>query len=92
MRVCFSRWGREGRLVAQLLTSPSLCISLSQEEDEENLYSSIQQLRDRASELSNRVSSFEHSNNCDLRHQQWLDELRAAKERLVELTEVRNRK
>uniref|UniRef100_A0A8D2LRW9 1-phosphatidylinositol 4,5-bisphosphate phosphodiesterase gamma n=1 Tax=Varanus komodoensis TaxID=61221 RepID=A0A8D2LRW9_VARKO len=49
-------------------------------------------LRDRASELSNQVSSFEHNNNCDLRYQQRLDELRAAQERLMELTEVRNRK
>lgn len=71
---------------------PSLCVSLLQEEDDENLYSSIQQLRDRASELSNQVSSFEHSNNSDLRYQQRLDELRAAQERLMELTEVRNRK
>uniref|UniRef100_K7FNW0 Phosphoinositide phospholipase C n=1 Tax=Pelodiscus sinensis TaxID=13735 RepID=K7FNW0_PELSI len=63
----------------------------AKEEDDENLYSSIQQLRDRASELSNQVSSFEHSNNCDLRYQQRLDELRAAQERLMELTEVRNR-
>ncbi|XP_015279833.1 PREDICTED: 1-phosphatidylinositol 4,5-bisphosphate phosphodiesterase gamma-1-like, partial [Gekko japonicus] len=64
----------------------------AKEEDDENLYSSIQQLRDRASELSNQVSSFEHSNNCDSRYQQRLDELRAAQERLMELTEVRNRK
>uniref|UniRef100_A0A8C0GR07 1-phosphatidylinositol 4,5-bisphosphate phosphodiesterase gamma n=1 Tax=Chelonoidis abingdonii TaxID=106734 RepID=A0A8C0GR07_CHEAB len=70
----------------------SLLIHIEIINAKENLYSSIQQLRDRASELSNRVSSFEHSNNCDLRHQQWLDELRAAKERLMELTEVRNRK
>lgn len=63
-----------------------------QEEDEENLYSSIQQLRDRASELSSQVSSYERTNNCDSRYQQRLDELRAAQERLMELTEVRNRK
>lgn len=65
---------------------------LKQEEDEENLYSSIQQLRDRASELSNQVSSYERTNGCDSRYQQRLDELRAAQERLMELTEVRNRK
>ncbi|OXB60937.1 hypothetical protein ASZ78_001515 [Callipepla squamata] len=65
---------------------------LEQEEDEENLYSSIQQLRDRASELSSQVSSYERTNNCDSRYQQRLDELRAAQERLMELTEVRNRK
>uniref|UniRef100_A0A8C7EI08 1-phosphatidylinositol 4,5-bisphosphate phosphodiesterase gamma n=1 Tax=Nothoprocta perdicaria TaxID=30464 RepID=A0A8C7EI08_NOTPE len=58
----------------------------------ENLYSSIQQLRDRASELSSQVSSYERTNNCDSRYQQRLDELRAAQERLMELTEVRNRK
>ena len=65
---------------------------LEQEEDEENLYSSIQQLRDRTSELSSQVSSYERTNNCDSRYQQRLDELRAAQERLMELTEVRNRK
>lgn len=65
---------------------------LFQEEDDENLYSSIQQLRDRANELSDQVSHFEHSNNCDSRYQQRLDELRVAQERLMELTEVRNRK
>ncbi|KAJ7428021.1 1-phosphatidylinositol 4,5-bisphosphate phosphodiesterase gamma-1-like [Pitangus sulphuratus] len=63
-----------------------------EEEDEENLYSSIQQLRDRASELSSQVSSYERANGCDSRYQQRLDELRAAQERLMELTEVRNRK
>lgn len=67
-------------------------LHVSQEEDDENLYSSIQQLRDRANELSNQVSSFEQSNSCDSRYQQRLDELRAAQERLMELTEVRNRK
>lgn len=65
---------------------------LEQEEDEENLYSSIQQLRDRASELSSQVSGYERTNGCDSRYQQRLDELRAAQERLMELTEVRNRK
>ncbi|XP_017695058.1 PREDICTED: 1-phosphatidylinositol 4,5-bisphosphate phosphodiesterase gamma-1-like, partial [Lepidothrix coronata] len=64
----------------------------AKEEDEENLYSSIQQLRDRASELSSQVSSYERTNGCDSRYQQRLDELRAAQERLMELTEVRNRK
>ncbi|KAG8134048.1 putative Phosphoinositide phospholipase C protein [Naja naja] len=64
----------------------------AKEEDEENLYSSIQQLRDRANELSNQVSNLEHSNNCDARYQQRLDELRLAQEQLMELTEARNRK
>ncbi|OXB78263.1 UNVERIFIED_CONTAM: hypothetical protein H355_004713 [Colinus virginianus] len=35
---------------------------------------------------------YERTNNCDSRYQQRLDELRAAQERLMELTEVRNRK
>lgn len=64
----------------------------AKEEDDENLYSSIQQLRDRASELSNQVSTFDRSNNSDPRYQQWMDELRAAQEQLMELTEVRNKK
>ncbi|XP_058034768.1 1-phosphatidylinositol 4,5-bisphosphate phosphodiesterase gamma-1-like isoform X5 [Ahaetulla prasina] len=64
----------------------------AKEEDDENLYSSIQQLRDRANELSNQVSNLEHSNNCDARYQQRLDELRLAQEQLMELTEARNRK
>ncbi|CAJ0920941.1 unnamed protein product [Ranitomeya imitator] len=67
-------------------------IANAKEEDDENLYTSIQQLRDRASELSSQVSSYERANNCDSRYQQRLDELRAAQERLLELTEVRNRK
>ncbi|XP_026549964.1 1-phosphatidylinositol 4,5-bisphosphate phosphodiesterase gamma-1-like [Notechis scutatus] len=64
----------------------------AKEEDDENLYSSIQQLRDRANELSNQVSNLEHSNSCDVRYQQQLDELRLAQEQLMELTEARNRK
>uniref|UniRef100_A0A8C5TBT3 1-phosphatidylinositol 4,5-bisphosphate phosphodiesterase gamma n=1 Tax=Malurus cyaneus samueli TaxID=2593467 RepID=A0A8C5TBT3_9PASS len=35
---------------------------------------------------------YERTNGCDSRYQQRLDELRAAQERLMELTEVRNRK
>ncbi|XP_033849120.2 1-phosphatidylinositol 4,5-bisphosphate phosphodiesterase gamma-1-like isoform X1 [Acipenser ruthenus] len=64
----------------------------AKEEDEENLYSSIQQLRDRTSELSSQVSSFERSNACDQRYQQRVDELRAAQEQLTELTEARTRR
>lgn len=82
---------RAGRVCAGSCCT-HLYFSVRQEEDDENLYSSIQQLRDRANELSNQVSSFERSNNCDSRYQQRLDELRAAQERLMELTEVRNRK
>ncbi|MGH0128159.1 UNVERIFIED_CONTAM: hypothetical protein FKN15_002967 [Acipenser sinensis] len=63
----------------------------AKEEDDENLYSSIQQLRDRTSELSSQVSSFERSNACDQRYQQRVDELRAAQEQLTELTEARTR-
>ncbi|XP_041100507.1 1-phosphatidylinositol 4,5-bisphosphate phosphodiesterase gamma-1-like isoform X2 [Polyodon spathula] len=64
----------------------------AKEEDDENLYSSIQQLRDRTSELSTQVSSFERSNACDQRYQQRVDELRAAQEQLTELTETRTRR
>ncbi|XP_058879020.1 1-phosphatidylinositol 4,5-bisphosphate phosphodiesterase gamma-1-like isoform X2 [Acipenser ruthenus] len=64
----------------------------AKEEDDENLYSSIQQLRDRTSELSSQVSSFERSNACDQRYQQRVDELRAAQEQLTELTEARTRR
>uniref|UniRef100_A0A8D2P8B4 1-phosphatidylinositol 4,5-bisphosphate phosphodiesterase gamma n=1 Tax=Zosterops lateralis melanops TaxID=1220523 RepID=A0A8D2P8B4_ZOSLA len=70
----------------------SLLIHIEIINAKENLYSSIQQLRDRASELSSQVSSYERTNSCDSRYQQRLDELRAAQERLMELTEVRNRK
>ncbi|RXM29061.1 1-phosphatidylinositol 4,5-bisphosphate phosphodiesterase gamma-1 [Acipenser ruthenus] len=64
----------------------------AKEEDDENLYSSIQQLRDRTNELSNQVSTFERSNACDQRYQQRVDELRAAQEQLTELTEARTRR
>ncbi|XP_067887507.1 1-phosphatidylinositol 4,5-bisphosphate phosphodiesterase gamma-1-like isoform X1 [Heterodontus francisci] len=64
----------------------------AKEEDDENLYSSIQQLRDRTNELSNQVSSFEQNNSCDSRYQQQLDELRVAQDQLMELTEARNRR
>uniref|UniRef100_UPI00398F5B9C 1-phosphatidylinositol 4,5-bisphosphate phosphodiesterase gamma-1-like isoform X3 n=1 Tax=Pristiophorus japonicus TaxID=55135 RepID=UPI00398F5B9C len=64
----------------------------AKEEDDENLYSSIQQLRDRTSELSSQVSSFERNNGCDSRYQQRLDELRVAQDQLMELTDARNRR
>ncbi|XP_048385291.1 1-phosphatidylinositol 4,5-bisphosphate phosphodiesterase gamma-1-like isoform X3 [Stegostoma tigrinum] len=64
----------------------------AKEEDDENLYSSIQQLRDRTNELSSQVSSFERNNGCDSRYQQQLDELRVAQDQLMELTEARNRR
>ncbi|XP_072904691.1 1-phosphatidylinositol 4,5-bisphosphate phosphodiesterase gamma-1-like isoform X1 [Hemitrygon akajei] len=64
----------------------------AKEEDDENLYSSIQQLRDRTSELSSQVSSFERNNSCDSRYQQRLDELRVVQDQLMELTEARNKR
>lgn len=89
----FPSWSKEERHTGlSCPTHQPHTLVLEQEEDEENLYSSIQQLRDRASELSSQVSSYERTNGCDSRYQQRLDELRAAQERLMELTEVRNRK
>lgn len=63
-----------------------------QEEDDENLYTSIQLLRDRTSELSNQVSLLERSGSADLSYQQSLEELRAAQDQLSELVEARNRR
>ena len=61
-----------------------------QEEDDENLYVSIQRLRDRTSELSNKVSLLERLGSGDLTYQQSLEELRAAQDQLSELVEARN--
>lgn len=61
-----------------------------QEEDDENLYMSIQRLRDRTSELSNKVSLLERLGSGDLTYQQSLEELRAAQDQLSELVEARN--
>uniref|UniRef100_A0A665WS50 1-phosphatidylinositol 4,5-bisphosphate phosphodiesterase gamma n=1 Tax=Echeneis naucrates TaxID=173247 RepID=A0A665WS50_ECHNA len=63
-----------------------------QDEDDENLYTSIQLLRDRTSELSNQVSILERSGSADLSYQQSLEELRAAQDQLSELVEARNRR
>lgn len=63
-----------------------------QEEDDENLYTSIQRLRDRTSELSSRVSLLERSGSADLSYQQSLEELRAAQDQLSEMVEARNRR
>lgn len=63
-----------------------------QEEDDENLYMSIQRLRDRTSELSIQVSLLERSGSGDLGYQQSLEELRAAQDQLSELVEARNRR
>uniref|UniRef100_A0A3B4XXC3 Phosphoinositide phospholipase C n=1 Tax=Seriola lalandi dorsalis TaxID=1841481 RepID=A0A3B4XXC3_SERLL len=57
-----------------------------------NLYTSIQLLRDRTSELSNQVSLLERSGSADLSYQQSLEELRAAQDQLSELMEARNRR
>ncbi|XP_056132461.1 1-phosphatidylinositol 4,5-bisphosphate phosphodiesterase gamma-1-like isoform X2 [Lampris incognitus] len=64
----------------------------AKEEDDENLYTSIQRLRDRTSELSNQVSVLERSGSADLSYQQSLEELRAAQDQLSELVEARNRR
>lgn len=72
--------------------SHHLYLLCQQEEDDENLYTSIQRLRDRTSELSNQVSLLERSGSADLSYQQSLEELRAAQDQLSELVEARNRR
>uniref|UniRef100_A0A8C6V3E2 1-phosphatidylinositol 4,5-bisphosphate phosphodiesterase gamma n=1 Tax=Neogobius melanostomus TaxID=47308 RepID=A0A8C6V3E2_9GOBI len=64
----------------------------AKEEDDDNLYTSIQRLRDRTSELSTQVSLLEHSGSAELSYQQSLEELRAAQDQLSELVEARNRR
>ncbi|KAJ8364786.1 hypothetical protein SKAU_G00136170 [Synaphobranchus kaupii] len=64
----------------------------AKEEDDENLYSSIQRLRDRTSELSNQVSVLERAGSAELSYQQSLDELHAAQDQLTDLMEARNRR
>lgn len=61
-----------------------------QEEDEENLYTSIQRLRDRTSELSSKVSLLERLGSGDLSYQQSAEELRAAQDQLGQMVEARN--
>uniref|UniRef100_A0A665WSF7 1-phosphatidylinositol 4,5-bisphosphate phosphodiesterase gamma n=1 Tax=Echeneis naucrates TaxID=173247 RepID=A0A665WSF7_ECHNA len=70
----------------------SLLVHIEIDEDDENLYTSIQLLRDRTSELSNQVSILERSGSADLSYQQSLEELRAAQDQLSELVEARNRR
>lgn len=70
-----------------LLSSPYLQL---QEEDDENMYTSIERLRDRTSELSTRVSLLERSGSADLSYQQSVEELRATQDQLSELVEARN--
>ncbi|KAM9478113.1 1-phosphatidylinositol 4,5-bisphosphate phosphodiesterase gamma-1-like isoform 2-T4 [Salvelinus alpinus] len=63
----------------------------AKEEDDQNLYSSIQRLRDRTSELSSQVSVLERAGSGgDHSYQQSLEELRAAQDQLSELVETRN--
>ncbi|XP_010870757.2 1-phosphatidylinositol 4,5-bisphosphate phosphodiesterase gamma-1 isoform X1 [Esox lucius] len=63
----------------------------AKEEDDENLYSSIQRLRDRTNELSSQVSILERAGSGgDHSYQQSLEELRAAQDQLNELVEARN--
>ncbi|XP_029683948.1 1-phosphatidylinositol 4,5-bisphosphate phosphodiesterase gamma-1-like [Takifugu rubripes] len=62
----------------------------AKEEDDENLYTSIQRLRDRTSELANKVSVLERSGPGDLSYQQSAEELRAAQDQLSQMVEARN--
>uniref|UniRef100_A0A3B5QAB3 1-phosphatidylinositol 4,5-bisphosphate phosphodiesterase gamma n=1 Tax=Xiphophorus maculatus TaxID=8083 RepID=A0A3B5QAB3_XIPMA len=62
----------------------------AKEEDDENMYTSIERLRDRTSELSTRVSLLERSGSADLSYQQSVEELRATQDQLSELVEARN--
>lgn len=81
------------RGLIHLLSTISLWLVSSlwlQEEDDENLYMSIQRLRDQTSELSNKVSLLERLGSGDLTYQQSLEELRAAQDQLSELVEARN--
>uniref|UniRef100_A0A1A8KWB6 1-phosphatidylinositol 4,5-bisphosphate phosphodiesterase gamma n=1 Tax=Nothobranchius kuhntae TaxID=321403 RepID=A0A1A8KWB6_NOTKU len=62
----------------------------AKEEDDENLYTSIQRLRDRTSELTTKVSLMERSGSADMSYQQSVEELRATQDQLSELVEARN--
>ncbi|TNN59901.1 1-phosphatidylinositol 4,5-bisphosphate phosphodiesterase gamma-1 [Liparis tanakae] len=62
----------------------------AKEEDDENMYMTIQRLRDRTGELSTQVSLLERSGSGDLGYQQMLEELRSAQDQLSELVEARN--
>ncbi|KAL4635332.1 1-phosphatidylinositol 4,5-bisphosphate phosphodiesterase gamma-1-like isoform X1 [Arapaima gigas] len=72
------------------LASLLVHIEIVNAKDDENLYSSIQRLRDRTSELSNQVSILERAGSADHSYQQSLDELRAAQDQLTELMEARS--
>uniref|UniRef100_A0A1A8QQB6 Phosphoinositide phospholipase C n=1 Tax=Nothobranchius pienaari TaxID=704102 RepID=A0A1A8QQB6_9TELE len=62
----------------------------AKEEDDDNLYTSIQRLRDRTSELTTKVSLMERSGSADMSYQQSVEELRATQDQLSELVEARN--
>ncbi|KAG7263095.1 hypothetical protein CRUP_000697, partial [Coryphaenoides rupestris] len=70
--------------------NPAFCFLRFTEEDDQNLYSSIQRLRDLTSQLSNQVSVLERTGSADQSYQQSLDELRDAQDQLSELVEARN--
>ncbi|XP_019740106.1 1-phosphatidylinositol 4,5-bisphosphate phosphodiesterase gamma-1-like isoform X2 [Hippocampus comes] len=64
----------------------------AKEDGNENLYTSIQRLRDRTSELSNKISLLESLGSRDFTYQQSVEELRVAQDQLSELVEARNRR
>uniref|UniRef100_G3NLI8 1-phosphatidylinositol 4,5-bisphosphate phosphodiesterase gamma n=1 Tax=Gasterosteus aculeatus aculeatus TaxID=481459 RepID=G3NLI8_GASAC len=72
------------------LASLLVHVEIVNAKDDENMYMTIQRLRDRTSELSNQVSLLERSGSGDLGYQQSLEELRAAQDQLSELVEARN--
>ncbi|KAJ3598848.1 hypothetical protein NHX12_032812 [Muraenolepis orangiensis] len=57
----------------------------AKEEDDQNLYTSIQRLRDLTSQLSNQVSTLERSGSGDQSYQQSLEELHEAQDQLIVL-------
>ncbi|XP_051929496.1 1-phosphatidylinositol 4,5-bisphosphate phosphodiesterase gamma-1-like isoform X2 [Hippocampus zosterae] len=78
------------------LESASLLVHIeimnAKEDGNGNLYTSIQRLRDRTSELSNTISLLESSGSRDFTYQQSVEELRVAQDQLSELVEARNRR
>ncbi|XP_077441364.1 1-phosphatidylinositol 4,5-bisphosphate phosphodiesterase gamma-1-like isoform X3 [Vanacampus margaritifer] len=64
----------------------------AKEDDFDNLYTSIQRLRDRTSQLANNIFLLESSGSMDFVYQQSLEELRVAQDQLSELVEARNRR
>nr|XP_023655878.1 1-phosphatidylinositol 4,5-bisphosphate phosphodiesterase gamma-1-like isoform X1 [Paramormyrops kingsleyae]XP_023655879.1 1-phosphatidylinositol 4,5-bisphosphate phosphodiesterase gamma-1-like isoform X1 [Paramormyrops kingsleyae] len=72
------------------LASLLVHIEIVNAKDDENLYLSIQRLRERTNELSNQVSILERAGSSDHSYQQSLDELRSVQDQLTELMEARN--